>query len=50
VRLSAEGWAALRTRKSTREFQLVYPEVARGILERRDELVQRVLDSDISGF
>lgn len=50
VNLSAEGWVALETAKTTPEFQLVYAEVARGILARRDELVQRVLDADISGF
>lgn len=50
VNLSAEGWVALESAKTTPEFQLVYAEVARGILARRDELVQRVLDADISGF
>lgn len=50
VHLTREGWAALRTPKSNPDFRLVYPELARGILEREAELVQRVLDSDVSGF
>jgi hypothetical protein len=36
--------------KSNTGFRLAYPELARGILAREDELVQRVLDSDVSGF
>jgi hypothetical protein len=48
--LSPAGWAALRQAKTSRDFQLVYSELARGILERRDELVQQVLDADVSGF
>jgi hypothetical protein len=50
VHLSQEGWAALRGRTSSAAFKLVYPEVARGLVQRRDELVQGVLDSEISGF
>jgi hypothetical protein len=50
VSFTRAGWAALRAPKSNRDFGLVYPELARGILRREDELVQRVLDSDISGF
>jgi hypothetical protein len=48
--LSAAGWAALRQAKTSRDFQLVYAELARAILERRDELVQQVLAADVSGF
>jgi hypothetical protein len=50
VHFKPAGWAALRGPKSHPDFRLVYPELARGILEREDELVQRVLDSDVSGF
>jgi hypothetical protein len=50
VRFKPAGWAALRGPKSNPDFRLVYPELARGILARQDELVERVLDSDISGF
>jgi hypothetical protein len=50
VSFTREGWAALRAPKSNPDFRLVYPELARGILRREDELVQRVLDSDVSGF
>jgi hypothetical protein len=50
VRFKPAGWAALRRPKSDPDFRLAYPELARGILAREDELVQRVLDSDVSGF
>jgi hypothetical protein len=50
VQFKPAGWAALRGPKTTADFRLAYPELARGILERQDELVQRVLDSDVSGF
>jgi hypothetical protein len=50
VSFTRAGWAALQAPKSNRDFRLVYPELARGILRREDELVQRVLDSDVSGF
>ena len=50
VSFTRAGWAALRAPKSNRDFRLVYPELARGILRREDELVQRVLDADVSGF
>jgi hypothetical protein len=50
VRLFPAGWKVLRGPKKTEEFQLVYAELARGILERRDGLVEAVLDSGISGF
>jgi hypothetical protein len=50
IRLSPQGWQALAHPPATSEFRLVYPEVARGLVERRDELVSRVLDSDVSGF
>lgn len=50
VRIFPAGWTALQGAKATRNFQLVYAELARGLLARRDELVERVLDSDISGF
>jgi hypothetical protein len=48
--VQAAGWTALRRPKSDPDFRLGYPELARGILAREDELVQRVLDSDVSGF
>ena len=50
VSFKPAGWAALHAPKTDPDFRLVYPELARGILERQDELVQRVLDSDVSGF
>jgi hypothetical protein len=50
VHFKPAGWAALQAPKSNGDFRLVYPELARGILQRQDELVQRVLDSHISGF
>jgi hypothetical protein len=50
VHFKPAGWAALRAPKTNPDFRLVYPELARGILRREDELVQSVLDSDVSGF
>jgi hypothetical protein len=50
VHLKPAGWAALREPKTNADFRLVYPELARGILQREDELVEQVLDSDVSGF
>jgi hypothetical protein len=50
VRLSPQDWNVLATTKEGAAFQTAYAELGRGILERRDELVQRVLDSSVSGF
>jgi hypothetical protein len=50
VTLTREQWILLsRTREGPR-FQSAYAELARGLLARRDELVQHVLDSGVSGF
>jgi hypothetical protein len=48
--LTGAGRAALRGPRSTRLFRAAYEGIAEGILQREDELVQRVLDSDVSGF
>jgi hypothetical protein len=50
VRFKPAGWTALRGPEVEHGLRLAYPELARGILAREDELVQRLLDSDVSGF
>jgi hypothetical protein len=50
VTFTRAGRAALIGPRSTRDFQDAYKGLANGILQREDELVQRVLDSDVSGF
>jgi hypothetical protein len=50
VTFTREGRAALRGPRSTQDFRDAYKGLADGILQREDELVQRVLDSDVSGF
>jgi hypothetical protein len=48
--LTREGRAALTGPRSTPLFRAAYEGLAERILQREDELVQRVLDSDVSGF
>jgi hypothetical protein len=48
--LTREGRAALAGPRSTPLFRAAYEGLAERILQREDELVQRVLDSDVSGF
>jgi hypothetical protein len=50
VHLSRAQWILLATTRSGPAFQTAYAELGRGLLARRDELVQRVLDSGVSGF
>jgi hypothetical protein len=50
VRLARRDWLTLATSNKGAAFQTAYAELGRGILERRDELVKRVLDSGVSGF
>jgi hypothetical protein len=50
LRLSAEDRHVLVTSNSSPEFQRAYAELGRGILQRRDDLVQAVLDAGVSGF
>jgi hypothetical protein len=48
--LTPEGRAALTGPRSTPLFRVAYEGLAERILQREDELVERVLDSDVSGF
>ena len=48
--LSRHDWLVLATTRSGAAFQSAYAELGRGLLTRQDELVQRVLDSSVSGF
>jgi hypothetical protein len=50
VHLSRQDWLVLATTRSGAAFQSAYAELGRGLLARQDELVQRVLDSSVSGF
>ena len=50
LRLSAKDRHVLATSNSSPEFQRAYAELGRGILKRRDDLVQDVLDAGVSGF
>ena len=50
VHLSRPDWLVLATTRSGAAFQSAYAELGRGLLARQDELVQRVLDSSVSGF
>jgi hypothetical protein len=50
VRLSREQWILLSQTRKGASFQATYAQVGRGLLARGDELVQRVLDSSVSGF
>ena len=50
VRLSRKDWVVLASANSGAAFDRAYAELGRGILERRDQLVRRVLDSSVSGF
>ena len=50
LQLSRKDWIALASSNTGKVFDRVYAELGRGILERRDELVERVLDSRVSGF
>jgi hypothetical protein len=48
--LDRREWAALGRSPTDSSFQTAYADLARGLLARSDELVSRVLDSDLSGF
>jgi len=50
VQLSREQWILLSKTREGPRFQAAYAELGRGLLARRDVLVQRVLDSSVSGF
>jgi hypothetical protein len=50
VDLSKERWKALANPRSNRAFRENYQALAIAVLARRDELVQDVLDSSVSGF
>jgi hypothetical protein len=50
LRLSAKDRRVLATSNSSAAFHRAYAELGRGILQRRDELVQGVLDAGVSGF
>jgi hypothetical protein len=50
VHLTRRAWLVLATTRSGAAFQSAYAELGRGLLSRQDELVQRVLDSSVSGF
>jgi hypothetical protein len=50
LRLSARDRRALETSNSSAAFHSAYDALGRGLLQRRDELVQRVLDGSVSGF
>jgi hypothetical protein len=50
LRLSREQWILLSRSREGVRFQSAYAQVGRGLLARGDELVQRVLDSSVSGF
>ena len=50
LHLTRADWALLTRTRSGPAFQTVYAALGRSLLARQDELVQRVLDSDVSGF
>lgn len=50
VHLTREQWILIARTREGAPFQGAYAEVGRGLLARRDELVQHVLDSSVSGF
>jgi hypothetical protein len=50
LRLHAKDRRVLATSNSGAEFDRVYAELGRGVLQRRDELVQGVLGAGVSGF
>ena len=50
LRLSAADRHVLASSNSSPAFHRAYAELGRGILERRDDLVQRVLDAGVVGF
>lgn len=50
VHLSRTQWILLAKTRDGPGFQAAYAELGRGLLARRDELVQQVLDSSVSGF
>jgi hypothetical protein len=50
LHLNADDRHVLETSNSSPAFHRAYAELGRGILQRRDELVQRVLDAGVSGF
>jgi hypothetical protein len=50
LRLNANDRRVLATSNSSTAFHRAYAELGRGILQRRDELVQRVLDAGVTGF
>ncbi len=50
LRLSAADRHVLASSNSSPAFHRAYAELGRGILERRDDLVQSVLDAGVAGF
>jgi hypothetical protein len=48
--LTVKEWRQLAQPRSSLAFRRSYEHVTRALLARRDELVERVLDSDVSGF
>ncbi|MFN2628230.1 MAG: hypothetical protein ABR569_06290 [Gaiellaceae bacterium] len=50
VHLTRDQWILLATSRAGAPFQNAYAQVGRGLLTRRDRLVQEVLDSGVSGF
>ncbi len=50
TQLSRSDWTTLAATRSGSVFQDAYAALGRGLLARQDELVERVLDSHVSGF
>ena len=50
LELSRQECVVLSTTRAGPAFQTAYAKLARGLLTRQDELVQRVLDAHVSGF
>jgi hypothetical protein len=50
LHLRRQDWIVLARRRSGPAFQASYAQLGSSLLTRRDELVQQVLDSNVSGF